>query len=86
MTEAELFPIIAKYFENQGYKVQGEVKECDLVAIKGDDIVIVELKKTFNVKLLYQATRRLTITNKVYGAVVDFGVVPADDAAFDDDC
>ena len=69
MTEAQLFPIVAKYLENQGYKVQGEVNECDLVAIKGEEIVIVELKRSFNVKLLYQATRRLSITNKVYGAV-----------------
>lgn len=39
------------------------------MAIKGDEIVIAELKKTFNIKLLYQAVRRLAITPRVYAVI-----------------
>jgi len=42
---------------------------CDLVAVKGDEIIIAELKKTFNIKLLYQAVRRLAITPRVYAVI-----------------
>lgn len=68
--ESDLFPVLEKYFSKQGYRVQGEVCGCDLVALKGDNILIVELKKAFNVKLLYQAVRRLAITPDVYVAVM----------------
>lgn len=66
--ETDLFDPLARHFIKQGYRVQGEVCGCDLMAVKGDEIVIVELKKAFNVKLLYQAVRRLTITPHVYVA------------------
>lgn len=68
-SEADLYPIIAKYFSAQGYTVKGEVCGCDLVAVKDDSIVIAELKKTFNIKLLYQAVRRLAITDQVYAVI-----------------
>lgn len=67
MKEVDLYPPLARHFEKQGFRVQGEVCGCDLVAVKADDsIVIVELKLNFNVKLLYQAVRRLAITPEVY--------------------
>lgn len=69
MTEADLYPLVEEHFTNLGYEVKGEVLECDLVAVRDNSIIIVELKKTFNVKLLYQAVRRLNITPDVYVAV-----------------
>ena len=62
---------MAAHLERQGYRVQGEVRGCDLVALKDDDLIVMELKINFNVKLLYQAVRRLAITPRVY-AVVPF--------------
>ena len=69
MKESDLYVSLEAYFLKKGYNVQGEVCDCDLVAVKRDEIIIVELKKSFNVKLLYQAVRRLPITEKVYVAV-----------------
>ncbi|MEQ9363164.1 MAG: DUF2161 family putative PD-(D/E)XK-type phosphodiesterase [Leptospirales bacterium] len=69
MKESDLYEPLARKFRKQGYKVQGEVCGCDLVAVKDDEIIVVELKKTFNVKLLYQAVRRLAITARVYVAI-----------------
>ncbi len=67
--EADLYPTAARYFEEQGYSVKGEVCGCDLVAVKGEAIVVAELKITFNIKLLYQAVRRLAITEQVYAVI-----------------
>lgn len=68
-SEADLYPIVAGYFAQKGFTVKGEVCGCDLVAVKGDTLVIAELKKTFNIKLLYQAVRRLAITDQVYAVI-----------------
>ncbi len=74
MKESDLYPPIARLFEDQGFRVQGEVCGCDLVAVRDQDnakdpeIAIVELKQSFNVKLLYQAVRRLGVTPRVYVA------------------
>lgn len=69
MKESDLYVVLAKYYSQKGYEVKGEVCGCDFVGIKKEEIIIVELKKQFNVKLLYQATRRLAITPKVYMAI-----------------
>ena len=37
--------------------MRSEVKDCDIAAVKGDDLLIIELKKTLNVPLLVQAVR-----------------------------
>lgn len=68
MKESDLFPPLEAYLVAQGYRVQGEVCGCDLVALRGEDLLVVEMKVAFNVKLLYQAVRRLAITPAVYVA------------------
>ncbi|GAB4427156.1 MAG: DUF2161 domain-containing phosphodiesterase [Turneriella sp.] len=68
-SEADLYPIAARYFESRGFAVKGEVCGCDLVAVKDDTIIVAELKKTFNIKLLYQSVRRLAITDQVYAVI-----------------
>jgi hypothetical protein len=68
-TETELYAPIKHYFEQRGYTVRGEVKHCDLVAIRGEEPpVIVELKKSFNIPLLVQGIDRLRLTQQVYVA------------------
>jgi hypothetical protein len=69
--ETELYPPIKAYFEGQGYEVKGEIKNCDLVAmIPGQPTyTIVELKKTFNLQLIFQAIERLKLSDTVYVAI-----------------
>ncbi len=69
-SESDLYPPVEKYFAAQGYSVKGEVLGCDLVAVKGDSIIVAELKLTFNIKLIYQAVRRLAITPNVYAVIL----------------
>lgn len=59
------------FLENMGYEVKSEVHNCDLVAIREDEDepIIVELKKTFNLSLLFQGLDRLNLSSKVYLAV-----------------
>ena len=66
MLETDLYSPLKTWFENQGFEVRGEVNHCDLVAQKGDDLVVVELKLKPSLKLLYQATDRLQLTDEVY--------------------
>ncbi|WP_135548831.1 DUF2161 domain-containing phosphodiesterase [Paenibacillus cymbidii] len=69
-SETELYAPVKAYFEQLGYDVRGEVKHCDVVALRGDEApVIVELKKTLTVPLLVQAIDRLQHTDRVYVAV-----------------
>lgn len=67
--EADLFAPLKQWIEGQGYSVHGEVRNCDLVARKGEELVIVEMKKNLNLTLLTQAAARKEITDSVYIAV-----------------
>ncbi|MCS6972574.1 MAG: DUF2161 family putative PD-(D/E)XK-type phosphodiesterase [Leptospiraceae bacterium] len=69
MRETGLYPAVAEYFTAQGFVVKGEVLGCDLVAVRGEEIAIAELKNNFSTRLLYQAVRRLAITPHVYAAI-----------------
>jgi hypothetical protein len=70
MKETELYAPIKTYLEGQGYKVKAEVKDCDLVAVRGDEPpVIVELKLSLSIALLMQGIDRQTMTDAVYVAV-----------------
>ncbi|MDE6357869.1 MAG: hypothetical protein K2L15_04695 [Eubacteriales bacterium] len=64
--ETDLFEPIKKYFIKKNYKVQGEVKNCDIVCLKDEEMLIIELKKSFNLKVLYQAMERKAFSNYVY--------------------
>ena len=69
MKETDLFAPVQHYLTRLGYKVDAEVKDCDVVALYDDDLLIVELKLNLNLKLLIQATDRQSISTKVYIAV-----------------
>lgn len=70
-SETELYEPVKQYFEKLGYEVKGEVNGCDIVAIHSeeDEPIIIELKKTFNLALLFQGVERLSTSNQVYLAV-----------------
>ncbi len=67
--EKDLFNPVQEYFSNLGFSVHGEVKLCDITASKGDDLIIIELKRSLNLDLLIQAAKRQRITEKVYVAI-----------------
>lgn len=67
--EEELFLPVKNFFENKGFSVKGEVKNCDIVALKDDITVICELKTAFNLKLVYQVMDRKTISENVYAVI-----------------
>ncbi|NRS19854.1 hypothetical protein HP398_25860 [Brevibacillus sp. HB1.4B] len=67
--EADMYEPIRNFFVTQGYDVFGEVKHCDLTAIKGEELIIVEFKRNLSVELLIQATKRQRYTDFVYMAI-----------------
>ena len=67
--ESDLSYPIKEYFESCGYEVNCEVKNCDLTARKAERLVVVEIKKNFNAKLLFQAIDRQRFADEVYIAV-----------------
>ena len=69
ITETDLYSPIAELLTAQGYTVRSEVQHCDITAVKGDELVVVELKRSFSIELLIQATRRQRITEAVYVAL-----------------
>jgi hypothetical protein len=69
LKETDLYPPLKTYLENQGYSVHPEVNNCDIVARKNDELIIIELKTRVSVALLAQAVKRKRITDSVYVGV-----------------
>ena len=69
MKETELYPLLKTYFEKQGFTVQAEVNNVDIVAKKEDLLIIVEMKTQLNLKLIYQGCQRQKINDNIYLAV-----------------
>lgn len=67
--EVDVAKPVEKYLEGLGYKVRSEVKSCDITAIKGDKLLIVECKKRFSIKLIYQGIDRQEFCDNVYIAL-----------------
>ncbi|WP_418135287.1 hypothetical protein [Psychromonas sp. GE-S-Ul-11] len=69
LQESDLYLPIKHFLSNLGYQVKGEVKNCDIVAIKDQEVLIIELKLTLNITLLLQAVERFTLADNVYIAI-----------------
>jgi hypothetical protein len=70
LPETSLYAPVKALLEDQGYTVKGEINGCDIVAVRGDEPpVVVELKKTFGLGLVFQGIDRLRMTDAVYVAV-----------------
>lgn len=68
--ESDLYRPVKSLLEGQGYVVKGEVRGCDVVAVRGEEPpVVVELKRTFGLALVLQGVDRLSLTDLVYLAV-----------------
>jgi hypothetical protein len=66
MLEQQLFQPIKDLFESDGFKVDGEVKKIDMVCVKNDVFVAIELKKELNLKVITQASLRQKTMDIVY--------------------
>lgn len=67
MKESDLYLPLKRFLESQRYEVKGEVNDCDVVAVRGNEApVVAELKLSLNLDVVLQAVERLSLTPKVY--------------------
>lgn len=64
--EEDMYDLVRDHFQELGYQVHGEVKDCDVTAMKEDALIVIELKKTLSVDLLMQAVKRQKISDLTY--------------------
>ncbi len=63
--EEQLYKPVKNYLEKKGFKVRAEVKNIDVAAECNGILLAVELKTSFNLKLVYQAIDRQKIADLV---------------------
>lgn len=69
MAETRLYGPVKEFWTARGYTVRGEVADCDLVACRDQELVVVELKNSMNLTLILQGIDRKAVTEQVYLAV-----------------
>ena len=69
LRESDLYSPVRDYLERLGYEVKGEVKDCDVTAMRDGELIVVELKRGFTLELVYQAMDRQRVADGVYVAV-----------------
>ena len=69
MKESDLYEPIRDLLTTQGFTVRGEVKGCDIAAVRDDALWLIEMKLTANLKLVFQAIERQAATDWVFVAI-----------------
>lgn len=72
MLETSLYPAVKRFLEAAGFEVKGEVKGCDIVAVRPGappTLTIVEMKLGLTLELLLQVTDRMRVADEVWLAV-----------------
>jgi hypothetical protein len=69
LREEDLYAPVKALLEKQGFKVRGEVLGIDVLAVREESMVAVELKTTLNLDLVLQAVARQRTVDAVYVAV-----------------
>ena len=69
LLESDLYGPVRGYLEGLGYEVKGEVKGCDVTAMRDGELIVVELKRGFTLELVYQAIDRQRVADGVYVAL-----------------
>ncbi len=68
-SERDIYEPVRAYLAERGYQVEGEVRGCDLVARRGEELLVVELKARLSLALIAQAVERQEYADSVYVAV-----------------
>lgn len=69
MKESELYPHVKTFFEDLDYEVKAEILDCDVMAVRDEQIIVTEMKTSLNLTLLGQAVERQLLYDIVYIAV-----------------
>ena len=71
--EQDLYEPVKRFLEDLGYEVKGEVRGCDVVAVRrggadgeAEPPIVVELKLAFTLGFVLQGIDRLAVTDLVY--------------------
>jgi hypothetical protein len=71
--EQDLYEPVKRFLEDLGYEVKGEVRGCDVVAVRrhgadgaAEPPIVVELKLAFTLGFVLQGVDRLAVTDLVY--------------------
>jgi hypothetical protein len=67
--ETDLYSPVRALLTVLGFTVRGEVKGCDIAAVKDNTLWLIEMKLTANLKLLFQAAEKQTMTDWVFVAI-----------------
>ncbi|MCL1843984.1 MAG: DUF2161 family putative PD-(D/E)XK-type phosphodiesterase [Defluviitaleaceae bacterium] len=67
--ESDMYEPIRNLLISQGFIVRGEVKGCDIAAVSGDTLWVVEMKLSANITLIYQAMERQGLSDSVFVAI-----------------
>lgn len=66
MKESDLFQPIKEYFSQEQYIVDGEVASLDMLCIKDEEAIAIELKNQLNLKLILQGIERQKTFEQVF--------------------
>jgi hypothetical protein len=69
MLERDLYAPVKALLEERGYAVQAEVASCDVLAVRGDECCVVELKLRLNLDVIVQAVARQRFADVVLVAI-----------------
>lgn len=69
MLEKEMYEPVKKWLVGCGFEPKAEVKGCDIMAVRDDLVLAVELKTVLNLEVILQATDRQRFSDIVYIAV-----------------
>lgn len=69
LREVDLYPPVRDWLEAEGWVVRGEIRQCDVAAVRGSELQVVELKLRLGPTVLAQAARRQQVADTVWVAV-----------------
>lgn len=67
--EEQIYPTVKVYLESLGFVVKAEIGNVDVMAIKDDLVIAVEMKTSFTTRLIYQGLKRMHTFDYVYLAI-----------------
>lgn len=66
MRESDLYAPIREWLIKREFQPKAEVRDMDIMALKGDTLLVVELKNTLNLEVILQAVDRQKLADIVY--------------------